>query len=79
MTHISFDLKKSFASINKLKTCTSDVRAWMINNKLRINDRKTEFLMLKSYFNKFDLSELALAVGDDEIAPSSSANNLFIA
>ena len=33
----------SNASTNKLKTCISDVRAWMINNKLGINDKKPEF------------------------------------
>ena len=32
--------------------------------------------MLKSSFNKSDFSKLTLAVGDDEIAPSSTAKNL---
>ena len=39
---IHFYLNRS-ASINKL-TCISDVRAWMINNEKKMNDRKTYFL-----------------------------------
>ena len=50
----------------------------MINNKRKINDRKTEFLMLKSSFNKSDFSKLILTVGDDEISSSSSAKNLGV-
>ena len=44
-----FLFKKTYASINNLKTCISDVRTWMINNKLKINDKKRNF----SCFNLF--------------------------
>ena len=50
----------------------------MINNKLKINEKKTEFLMLKSSFNKSDFSKLTLTVGDDEISSSSTAKNLGV-
>ena len=50
----------------------------MINNKLNIDDRKTEFMMLKSSFNKSDFNKLTLAVGDDDISSSSTAKNIGI-
>ena len=33
-------------AIEKLNLCISDIRTWMIKNKLKINDSKTEFLVL---------------------------------
>ena len=35
--------EKPPASINKLKTCISDIQGWMINNKLKINHSKSSF------------------------------------
>ena len=46
----------------------------MINSKLTSNDKKKKFLMLKSSFNKSNISKLSLAVGDDEISPLSTAS-----
>ena len=40
--------------------------AWIINNKLKLNDRKTEFLMFKSSLIKSHLNKLYLVVGVDE-------------
>ena len=47
-TNLHFILFKTpICFYNKLKTCIFYVRAWMINNKLKLNDRKMEFLKLK--------------------------------
>ena len=32
-------------SLTKLNMCISDIRVWMIKNKLKINDSKTEFII----------------------------------
>ena len=39
---------------------------------------KKEYHMQKSSFNKSDFSKLSLAVGEDEISPSLTAENLVI-
>ena len=37
----------------RISACVSDIRTWMIQNKLKINDDKTEFLILHSSYKKF--------------------------
>ena len=39
--YISFKCNTPLASLIKLNNCISDIRVWMINNKLKINDSKT--------------------------------------
>ena len=43
---ISFKCNNILASLPKLNNCISDIRVWMIKNKLKINDSKTEFIVL---------------------------------
>ena len=58
------------ASLIKLNNCISDIRVWMINNKLKINDSKTEFIVFRSPQAKQDLSGLCVNVGDSIIQQS---------
>ena len=44
--------------------CISDIRVWMIKNKLQINDSKTEFIIFLSPLLKQNLSDLSISVGD---------------
>ena len=48
--YISFDSSDPSIAIDKVNKCISDIRTWMIQNKLKINDSKTEFLVLTSSF-----------------------------
>ena len=50
----------------------------MIQNKLKINDSKTEFLVLTSSFLNQHLNDLNISVGNSRIAPSISACNLGV-
>ena len=43
---------------------------WMIKNKLKINDLKTEFIVFRSPQAKQDLSGLSVSVGDSVITQS---------
>ena len=52
-----------------MKACISDVRAWLIHNRLLINDAKTEFLLSKISIN-------SITVGDSTIQPLDSVRNL---
>ena len=51
--------------------CISDIRVWMIKNKFRINNSKTEFIIFLSPLLKQNLSNLSVSVGDMEVSPSS--------
>ena len=39
--YISFKCKQPLESISKVNSCLSNIRRWMITNKLKINDSKT--------------------------------------
>ena len=59
--YISFKCNNPLASLPKLNNCISDIRVWMIKNKLKINDSKTEFIVY---------------VGDSIIQQSSKVRDL---
>ena len=46
--YISFNYNDPLESLTKLNTCISDIRKWMIKNKLKINDSKTEVIIFRS-------------------------------
>ena len=76
--YISFKCNTPLASLIKLNNCISDIRVWMINNKLKINDSKTEFIVFRSPQAKQDLSGLTVIVGDSIIQQSSKVRNMRI-
>ena len=76
--YISFDLFDPSIAIDKVNKCISDIRTWMIQNKLKINDSKTEFLVLTSSFLNQHFNDPNISVGNSRIAPSISARNLGV-
>ena len=46
--------------LGKINACFSDIRRWLILNKLKINDAKTEFIVFRSPMLKHDLSDLSV-------------------
>ena len=57
--YVSFKCKQPLEAISKLNSCLADIRRWMITNKLKINDSKTEFIVFRSPQLKCDLSGLS--------------------
>ena len=76
--YISFKCNTPLTSLIKLNNCISDIRVWIINNKIKINDSKTEFIVFRSPQAKQDLSGLSVIVGDSIIQQSSKVRNLGI-
>ena len=58
--------------------CISDIRMWMIKNKLKFNDSKTEFIIFRSPLLKQNLSNLSISVGDSQVFPSSKVRDLGV-
>ena len=65
-------------ALGKIDLCISDIRQWMILNKLKINDAKTEFIIFRSTQMKHDLNSLSVNVGDSQIVPSVKVRNLGV-
>ena len=76
--YVSFDLSNPNVALDRINLCISDLRIWMIRNKLKINDSKTEFLIITSSFLKQSLDDLNIMVSDSNIVSFNSASNLGV-
>ena len=56
--YISFKCNDPLESLTMLNMCISDIRVWMIKNKLKINDSKTEFIICRSPLLKQNLKRI---------------------
>ena len=59
-----------------MQDCISEIRLWMLSNKLKINDSKTEFIILGGKRQLQKVTIQGLRVGDALISPSSNVRNL---
>ena len=71
----SYDESKS-----RLESCISDVQIWMANNFLKLNDSKSEFLILRPSRQSAHLSKVSaqLAIGRCQVSPAVSARNIGV-
>ena len=76
--NISFKCKDPLESLTKLNMYISDIRVWMIKNKLKINDSKTKFIIFLSPLLKQNLSNLSISVGDSQVFPSFKVRDLGV-
>ena len=61
-----------------IQNCVNDVRKWMLVNKLKINDSKTEFLIIGSKHQLNEITIDSIKIGDSEIEPVTSVKNLGV-
>ena len=59
-----------------MENCIEDIRSWMLSDKLKLNDNKTEFLIIgtSQQLAKVDIG--SIRVGDSDVSPVSVAKNL---
>ena len=75
--YCTFELESFDQVFSSIRTCISDIRSWMIKNKLKINDDKTELLIITSPHSKF-ATDLQLSIGQCEITPTSKCKSLGV-
>ena len=57
----------------------SDVRTWMIQHKLKVNDIKTEFLIIRSPYASAGIpNQLELSIGEAKVKPQKACRNLGV-
>ena len=79
--YISFDPRTSGAldnALSKLQTCIENIKKWMVVNKLKLNDSKTEFFVAASAHNLRNFPDVQLNVGNTLISPSETIRNLGV-
>ena len=62
--------------IMRMESCLQDVRKWMTENKLKLNEQKTETLIITREVDKAKAEGIKIRVGDAEINPSKWVRNL---
>ncbi len=63
-------------AVRDLEGCIMDIRSWMKSNKLKLNDSKTEFIIVGTSAMQKKVSIPHVMVGDDKIAPSNQVRDL---
>lgn len=76
--YIAFKPNEKDQTIEDLEQCISKIRIWMVKNKLKLNDDKTEFMLISSPHNKKQLHSLSINIGSEIVNSSSSARNLGV-
>ena len=64
--------------ITTLEICIQEIRSWMRQNFLNLNDEKTEFLLFGSRQQLSKVCLPCITIGDSQITPSSQARNLGV-
>ena len=67
---------EQLAVVRNMEDCITDIRSWMLNNDLKFNDGKTEFLIIGSSQQLEKLDNISIRVGDSDIHPVPLARNL---
>ena len=59
-----------------MKDCISDIRGWMANHQLKLNDEKMDFLIIGPIQQLSKVNISTIHVGASEIKPVGSVRNL---
>jgi hypothetical protein len=71
--YIVFNPRSSLSrddAVKKIEACAEDIRIWMTNNFLKLNEDKTELIIVTSRQMVFD--SFSVTIGNNVIAPSPS-------
>ena len=74
--YIPFDPDNSISEMQRMEACIAEIKLWMANNFLKLNDEKTEFIILGSKHDLAKISETTVTVGKKEVLPSTTVRNI---
>jgi hypothetical protein len=64
------------AAVCAMENCIAELRQWMLQDKLKTNDDKTEFIFIGSRQLIEKIDQCYIRVGDANVQPVTSARNL---
>jgi len=70
------DHEDTTSVLARVENCISDIRTWMVDNKLKLNEDKTEVLILTSKLHRSCHGISQVVVGGAPIAPTLTVRNL---
>ena len=65
-----------FSSVTAFENCICDLRTWMLQDKLKINGDKTEFIIIRSKKQLSNLDECSIRVGSTDVFPVNTVENI---
>ncbi|KAJ8030498.1 Propionyl-CoA carboxylase alpha chain, mitochondrial [Holothuria leucospilota] len=65
-------------AVTEIENCVKDLRAWMLSNKLKINDSKTEFMLLGSKSSLAKVCVNSIQVGECVVQKVPYVRNLGV-
>ena len=76
--YVSFRPDAQEQSISNLEACVDYIRGWMLQNRLMLNDSKTELMIIGTPKQTSKLNLNGITVGNSVIKPSVNARNLGV-
>ena len=74
--YLPFDPQNSKIAMLQMEACIVEIKSWMAHNFLKLNDDKTEFIMLGTHHDIMSVSEWTVSVGEEEVLPSMTGRNI---
>ena len=74
--YLAFDLEHQEEAMARMEACVNDIRRWMLENKLKLNDDKSELVVIAPARHAHKVSIDRIKIGDCYVHSSKSAKNL---
>ena len=74
--YVPFSLKDEEKTREKLELCIKEVRSWLCANYLKLNDTKTDFIILGSKYDLCKVKTSEICVGNETIGISKQIKNI---
>jgi hypothetical protein len=74
--YLAFDFDKQEEAVAKMEACIQDIKIWMMQNKLKLNDDKTEVVIIAPARQTHKVSINMIKIGDLEVKAGTKAKNL---
>ena len=66
------------SALLRIEACISEIRAWMVLHRLKLNDDKTEYVFFVSVQNSGKITIQPIHIGDATITSTPSARNIGV-
>jgi hypothetical protein len=76
--YLALDFDKQEEAVAQMEACIQDIRTWMKQNKLKLNDKKTELLIIAPARQTQKVSIDMIKIGDSEVKTAAKAKNLGV-
>lgn len=74
--YVSFRPSESTPALQQLESCIEEIELWMTSNRLKLNNDKTEILLISTQAILNKIGPLSIRIGSVEVSPRSCVRNL---